>query len=218
MITGLETLHSILYIYTLYRFGASSTCYKEYVGDGSRETIYTAWITFFQRSLWKWKQFLGKRLPTPTDNAQNRVYGSAFPYQSSVTSIAQMLNDEKDFKSSTEPLTNPLAIKACSHCGSSERIQEVTSYHYLTLVAFKASLTWIKTSLNVSNSRSVEHLPKDIHIIQFRPSTWTKLIERGDHDALTSRILAAATLCVIAVGMFLTITHGFRACWKLRYE
>ena len=58
MITGLETLHSTLSTHTLYRFGASSTCYKEYMGDGSRETIYTAWIIFFRRSLSTWKQFL----------------------------------------------------------------------------------------------------------------------------------------------------------------
>ena len=40
MITGLETLHSILNTCSLYPYEASSTCYKEYVRDGSRETIY----------------------------------------------------------------------------------------------------------------------------------------------------------------------------------
>ena len=86
----------------------------------------------------------------------------------------------------------------------------------LTLPAFEAALTWIKTSPKVLSSRSIEHLRKGIDITQVWLSTWTKPIVRADDNTLTYKILATAAMCVIAIGMFLTCTYGFRAYWRLR--
>ena len=85
----------------------------------------------------------------------------------------------------------------------------------LTLAAFEAALTRTKIFLNLASSRSVECLTKGIQITQDRLSTWTKLIGRVADDAPTDRILAAAALCVLAIGMFVTVAFGFRACWRL---
>ena len=86
-----------------------------------------------------------------------------------------------------------------------------------TLPNLKAAWAWIKTFSKVLVFESNEHLRKGIDITQIWLGTWTKPIIRADDDnTLTYKTLPAATLCVMAIRMFLPVTYELWAYSRLQ--